>query len=643
MATLDATQSLPVAAKAPAPPPSQRAPLPEVVYVELADYCNLSCMFCGREAEIKKTGDKGGYVDIEKVKKLERPLRAAKYFGLSGRIGEPLLYPKLGELLDWLYGINPDILLRITTNGTSLSRKMASMLANRIDFLAISLNASHAEAYARDMRPVGFRAGTDWTAHWNHLIRRITEFIEALPPADRKKVFVIAPAHHDNIDDLSDFVRVVAGMGCSRAVITPMQVHDEAKVEMSIYWMKDKYNDVIDEAAVLGAKLGVRVEAARFYSTVKSDVDIATLCHDPDKVAYLNMEKQGETAPCCHWAEDKMPMDIYRDHDGFERFWNNEVYRRLRIKRDSKSCKACGLTRAFDEVMFHFTPFLKGKLIASGRIDDAEVKNTYPDHDLVRACRLNGLNLPSLRRTFNRFGVATERLQAIQGEGSAVLPALDRVCWEAFLATDPAPGPADLSLAGSFAGVGWGDSEYDPDRRRSLRWLAAGRTASVFTRVDPGSAYDIKVTAHHVASAELMNALRLAACGRQIETTASVNEGGDTILEGTIPAALVRAHGGRLWLTIGQSNPANASIGAPIAFSRVEISKVSNYALASRTLFHAVDHARDWMQPGPALAAKLKRRWSEVKAVANIIKSDPVGSLPRIWRRLARFARRRDR
>src|SRR5262249_2477059 len=49
----------------------------------------------------------------------------------------------------------------------------------------------------------------------------------------------------------------------------------------------------------------------------------------------------------------------------------------------------------------------------------------------TRSCRLDRLNLPSLRRTFNRFGVATERLQAIQGEGSAVLPALDRVCWEA--------------------------------------------------------------------------------------------------------------------------------------------------------------------------------------------------------------------
>jgi len=29
------------------------APLPEVIYIELADYCNLNGMFCGREAESK--------------------------------------------------------------------------------------------------------------------------------------------------------------------------------------------------------------------------------------------------------------------------------------------------------------------------------------------------------------------------------------------------------------------------------------------------------------------------------------------------------------------------------------------------------------------------------------------------------------
>jgi hypothetical protein len=31
----------------------QRARLPEVIYLELADYCNLNCMFCGRESEVR--------------------------------------------------------------------------------------------------------------------------------------------------------------------------------------------------------------------------------------------------------------------------------------------------------------------------------------------------------------------------------------------------------------------------------------------------------------------------------------------------------------------------------------------------------------------------------------------------------------
>src|SRR5262245_10663883 len=95
-------------------PDEQLAPLPKLVYVELADYCNLSCTFCQRSTYVDSVG-KGGFIEFEMLKKLEQPLRAAKYFGLSGRIGEPLLHPKLESILRWLYEINPEILLRITT------------------------------------------------------------------------------------------------------------------------------------------------------------------------------------------------------------------------------------------------------------------------------------------------------------------------------------------------------------------------------------------------------------------------------------------------------------------------------------------------------------------------------------------------
>ena len=45
----------------------QPDPLPKLVYVELADYCNLNCMFCGRGAYVAATGDTGGFTDIEKL------------------------------------------------------------------------------------------------------------------------------------------------------------------------------------------------------------------------------------------------------------------------------------------------------------------------------------------------------------------------------------------------------------------------------------------------------------------------------------------------------------------------------------------------------------------------------------------------
>src|SRR5262249_29610426 len=113
LGTNSSTQSLVAPAQARAIPGEPLAPLPKLIYVELADYCNLSCTFCQRSTYVDSVG-RGGFIDVDMLKKLEQPLRAAKYFGLSGRIGEPLLHPKLESILQWLYEINPGILLRIT-------------------------------------------------------------------------------------------------------------------------------------------------------------------------------------------------------------------------------------------------------------------------------------------------------------------------------------------------------------------------------------------------------------------------------------------------------------------------------------------------------------------------------------------------
>lgn len=620
------------------------AQLPQIVYLELADYCNLNCMFCGRDAYVRSSGDKGGFTDLEKLKMLERPLRAAKLLGLSGRIGEPLLYPKLGELLSWVYEINPDIQLRITTNGTPLSQKMAALLGGHIAFLSISLNASNAEAYARDLRPVGNRRGDDYSAKWENFIRRISEFMEALSPEDRKRVQIQAVVHRDNVDDICDFVRLVAKLGCSRAIIAPMAIHEENNVDMSLYWIKDRYNDAVDQAFTIGAELGVRVDAGRFYTSVKHEIDLETACRDPFDIAYINMEKQGETAPCCQWAEAPIPMDVYSDEGAFERFWNQETLQRLRNKRDFQSCKACGLGRVFDEIMSHFTPFLKRGLIASGRIAEAETRSVYPDYELVCACRCHGLDLPSLRRTAIRLGRPLESLRVIETEGLAALPALDRACWEAFQTVDELPADSvNIALAAPFTGNGWGDAGYDPDRRTSWRALSHADAASVFVRIVPGRDYEVRFVFNEVGTLEA-GTLELTACGQPLKARLSVDRAGRVLLAADIRTTLIAPYAGHLWLSVGYApNGRGHSSGKRVSFSRLEIASIEGGILDIRTrrrVETAIGRFRVRKQLAQLQAHHL---WRQAKVYAAVIKADPIGSIPRIKRRIARtFGLSRD-
>jgi integrase len=337
-----------------------------------------------------------------------------------------------------------------------------------------------------------------------------------------------------------------------------------------------------------GSKRGVRVEAARFYSTVKTDLSIDVLCHEPSEVAYLNMGTQWKGAPCCQWTERFIPIDVYSDHGAFDRFWNSDLYRRLRAKRDFESCKACGLTRTFDEVMFHFTPLLKSRLIESKRIAEAEARSIYDDQEVVRACRALSLDLPSLRRTFMRLGLSTDRLRCIETDGIAALPTLDRDCWDAFLKSDAVPEPAiDMTLGGCFTGFGWFEPDCDPGAKVAARWMGGGRVASVYFRVQPRQEYQIRLTAHHLRSAEMAGGLSLMVAGCPLEIEQStLNKEGITILTAVVSEELATIHGGRIWLSIGYTD--NHGHEGWVSFSQLEVTPI-----AARASWVAATRAAD--------------------------------------------------
>lgn len=475
--------------------------------------------------------------------------------------------------------INPTVLVRVTTNGTALTAEKAAWFAGHLDWLSISLNASNGQAHMRDMFPHLAKRGVDPEKRWELHLRHITEFIAALPAEDRPRVRLNMIAHRHNIEDIIDFIYVVQRVGSSHATITNIMVHPNI-VDWSLYGVRDLYNEAIDAARVLGTQLGIRVDASRFLTSVKSAIDLDSRCREPLDVAYIG--RSGVSAPCCQWSEEGLLQDVYSDGEGFDRYWNQDVYRRLRRKRNLASCRACNLGRVFDESGFHLSPQLKHVLIASGQLPESHRESDYPEEQLVRTCVENRLDLPSIRHTLRELDLPVEKSEQIESLKLAALPALDQACWDAFRKLDAPAGPSDIYVAGPFMGIGWGPPVHDPGQKISARWLGGAMAASIFVRVTPGLDCVIYVTSAYPS--EMERRLQVEVCGRRLEPRFSRDEAGRTLIVAFVPNDLTRLHDGRLWVRLACRDDAGEPLAGWLLVMRFSISQADAMAAGPEQL-----------------------------------------------------------
>ncbi len=105
------------------------------IYVEITNYCNLNCSFCSKNILPKKEMTvKEFSIILAKIKKYTDNI----YLHVKG---EPLLHSKLDEILSLCdkTGIN----VRITTNGTLLSKQKDILLKHKIKQLNVSLHCEN--------------------------------------------------------------------------------------------------------------------------------------------------------------------------------------------------------------------------------------------------------------------------------------------------------------------------------------------------------------------------------------------------------------------------------------------------------------------------------------------------------------------
>jgi MoaA/NifB/PqqE/SkfB family radical SAM enzyme len=549
--------------------PTKKAPLPKKVVLDWTDYCNAKCFFCPRESYEKHIGGSGSFIPFEKIKKFATVLKEVEIFCISSAIGEPLLHPELEEILGWLYELNPSIKLQTVTNGTALTASKAGWFAGHLDWLSVSLNAANGEAHMRDMFPHLAKRGIDAQKRWDLHLRHMAEFIAALPPDDRKRIRFQMVTHRDNVKDAVDFVRLVKNLGGTQAGLPNIMVHPDT-VDRSLFWIKDQYNDLMEEACSVGAQLGVQVNAGRFFTSVKQILDLDKVCRDPLDVAYVSRSSVG--APCCQWSEQGIEVDTYSD-DGFERYWNNEILAKLRQKRDSRSCRVCGMARVFDETSFHFSPYLKKTLVESGKLSEVDNVDDYPDANLVLRCNENQIDLPSIRRTLLRLNLSVDAAKQIAVQGVGALPDLEEACWQAFQNLETPVADDGLDLGGPFLGVGWGPPLYAPENMMSARAISASRGASAFVRVAPGLDHVVRLRIYESRPDRLQTQLQVEICGLPIETGLSSIGDERSVLVGIIPSEVTSRFAGRLWIKVGCVNDNGERLAGTVFLSRLELAQ----------------------------------------------------------------------
>ena len=94
-------------------------PSPIAVGFEITHRCNLRCVYCDRNSTSAQE------MSLEECLKALADLRHLGMRAMSLDGGEPLVYPHIDRVVDWLH--DHGVVLRMNTNGVLIGRHVASI------------------------------------------------------------------------------------------------------------------------------------------------------------------------------------------------------------------------------------------------------------------------------------------------------------------------------------------------------------------------------------------------------------------------------------------------------------------------------------------------------------------------------------
>lgn len=96
--------------------------------------CNENCKFCYRKISNDQL--------LEDNIKIFNNINKVKINKITFAGGEPLLYDKLFDLIDYIKTKNPNIILSITTNGKILNQELIEKIIEKFDWITFSIDST---------------------------------------------------------------------------------------------------------------------------------------------------------------------------------------------------------------------------------------------------------------------------------------------------------------------------------------------------------------------------------------------------------------------------------------------------------------------------------------------------------------------
>lgn len=305
--------------------------LPQVVYIETTNTCNLHCSICPITIGMKEYTRSNKFFSWDNFRKILPLIKSAERCIMSGG-GEPLLHPYFFDMLKEVRKYGTQVIFN--TNGTLLDEKKAKKLVElQTDTISISIDGATSATYER------LRVGASFENVKENIIT--LNRIKRMSKSDKPYLNIQMTISRENYTEIPLMAELAGEWGINHLVIEPLTPIFCENTDYKEFFDKNMVSpslvaDYIIEAKKIAQKKGIVFSSHYLVALGKEEVfGHAWLFRCVQPWINIGFRTDGTIFPCCGTS---YTMGKLEENDNLLNHWNNLKY--MNLRKAFKSFKA---------------------------------------------------------------------------------------------------------------------------------------------------------------------------------------------------------------------------------------------------------------------------------------------------------------